>query len=284
MKTEKSQPQLRLNCGMRLLLRFWACQPAVEGDRPTTIYSVRPTGSLTFSRACQVAVLVHCLAGGLFAAEQSKFSDVAHLFPEWTNAATVGGSVTNTPGPLATNAMDSLDEEYSLAIGDRLSFRIIEDEEEFPRTLIVTDSGELEVPYLGRFPSVNKSCKQLACELKAELEKEYYYQATVILAVDQMSRGRGKVLVLGSVRAPGPQEIPRDEVLTVSKAIVNVGGFTDFSDQRNVEVRRKAATPGEKDQTIKVDVKEILEKGNSAKDLMLQPGDVVYVPKRLMRF
>ena len=126
--------------------------------------------------------------------------------------------------------MDALDDKHQLAIGDRLSFRIVEDEEN-PKELVVTDSGELEVPYLGRFPAVGKSCKELAWALKGELEKEYYYQATVIVAVDLMAKSRGKVYLAGAVRLPGPHEIPSDEELTVSKAILRAGGFADFADK-----------------------------------------------------
>ena len=92
-----------------------------------------------------------------------------------------------------------------MAIGDHLSFRIVEDEED-PKPLLVTDSGDLEFPYIGRFPAVDKTCRQLARELKAELEKEYYYHATVIIAVDVMAKNRGRVYLVGPVRMPGPQE------------------------------------------------------------------------------
>lgn len=148
--------------------------------------------------------------------------------------------------------------------------------------MVVTDSGELEVPYIGRFPAVGKSCKELAVALKAELEKEYYFQATVVLAVDLMAKSRGKVYLVGPVRMPGPQEIPSDEVFTLSKAILRAGGFNDFADKKNVKVTRKSVTGA--DETYMVDVSEILEKGRTAGDLALLPGDLVYVPERLVRF
>jgi protein involved in polysaccharide export with SLBB domain len=181
-----------------------------------------------------------------------------------------------------TNAMESLDPYHLLTIGDRLSFRIIEDEED-PKPLFVTDSGDLEVPYIGRFPAVGKTCHELARSLKAELEKEYYYQATVIVAVDVMAKSRGKVYLVGPVRAPGPQEIPSDEVLTLSKAILRAGGFSDFADKHKVKVTRRLAGANT-EKTFIIDVAEVLEKGRTESDLPLEPGDLIYVPERLFRF
>ena len=179
--------------------------------------------------------------------------------------------------------MESLDDKHRLAIGDKLSFRIVEDEED-PKPLVVTDSGELEVPYLGRFPADGKTCKQLANELKTELQKDYYYQATVVVAVDLMTKSRGKVYLVGPVRMPGPLDIPSDEVFTLSKAILRAGGFGDFADKHDVRITRKAAPGSSQDQTFTVDVGQILDKGKTQKDMVLQPGDLIYVPERSIRF
>jgi protein involved in polysaccharide export with SLBB domain len=200
-----------------------------------------------------------------------------------TNAITAlaAKAATNAVTAAGTNSMDALDDKHILAIGDKLSFRIVEDEED-PKPLFVTDSGDLEVPYIGRFMAVGKTCKQLARDLQMELQKEYYRHATVIVAVDLMTKSRGKVYVVGPVRSPGPQEIPSDEVLTLSKAILRAGGFSDFADKHKVQVTRKRATGEE--QKFTVDVAAVMEKGRAESDLPLEAGDFIYVPERLIRF
>jgi protein involved in polysaccharide export with SLBB domain len=187
---------------------------------------------------------------------------------------------TNVP-PAITNSVDALDDKYRLAIGDRISFRIVEDEED-PRPLFVTDSGDLEVPLIGRYPAVGRTCRQLARALNAEFEKEYYYHATVVIAVDVMTKSRGKVYIVGPVRLPGPQDVPSDELLTLSRAILRAGGFTDYADKKNVKVTRKG-TDGT-DRNFTVNVAEILDKGKTQADLPLEAGDLVHVPERLVRF
>jgi protein involved in polysaccharide export with SLBB domain len=179
--------------------------------------------------------------------------------------------------------MEVLDDKHHLAIGDRLSFRIVEDEED-SKQLFVTDSGDLEIPYIGRFLASGRTCKDLARALKTELEKEYYYQATVIVAVDLMAKSRGKVYLVGPVHMPGPQEVPSDENLTLSKAILRAGGFNDFADRKNVRVTRKGPGEAGDGQVFLVNVAEVLDKGRSEADLPLEPGDLIYIPERLIRF
>lgn len=197
-------------------------------------------------------------------------------------AASATNPAANTVSFTSTN-VNSLDDKYRLVIGDQLSFRIIEDEED-PRLLVVTDSGDVEVPYLGRYPATDKTCKQLAAELKTELEKKYYYQASVVVAVNSMPRSRGKIYLVGAIHTPGPQDISSDETLTVSKAILRAGGFNDFANQKKVKVTRSTGRGKDDTQTFLVNVASVFEDGDTKNDLVLQPGDLVYVPERLIRF
>jgi polysaccharide export outer membrane protein len=190
--------------------------------------------------------------------------------------------------PVTTNAnlyvsMDALDDTQRIGVGDRLSFRVIEDKED-SKLLAVADSGELEIPYLGRVKAADKTCKELAREIKTALEKDLYYKATVIVAVDQLNKKRGNVYLVGQIRTPGPQDIPSDEVFTLSKALLRAGGFGDFADKKHIKLTRKPG-PGQSDNKIfVVDVAEILERGKTEKDLKLEPGDLIFVPSRLINF
>jgi len=263
---------------------------ALPGDHPP-----RPLSrTAAKSPACPLLLAVVCLLLGTSCSSTSEplFNDfptpqpATNFLPaNMTNNAgsTVTPGGTNAVGRASTASMDALNDKYRLAVGDRISFRIEEDEED-PKSLTVTDSGDLEVPYIGRYPAAGKTCKELAQALKVELEKEYYYRATVIIAVDAMTKSRGKVYLVGAVRAPGPQEIPSDEVFTLSKAVLRAGGFTDFADKRNVKVTRQGSYTGMEEQTFIVNVADILEKGKIDSDPTLQPGDLVYIPERLVRF
>jgi len=92
---------------------------------------------------------------------------------------------TNVVANTIMNATSAyvLDDKHVLEPGDLLSFQILEDRDPAIQ-LVVADSRELDVPYIGRISVADKTCKELAKEVKAALEKEDYYQATVIVGLD----------------------------------------------------------------------------------------------------
>jgi protein involved in polysaccharide export with SLBB domain len=197
--------------------------------------------------------------------------------PPIPKAAMVEPATTSTV--MRTNSMTVLDEKKKLGSNDYVSFRVVEDRDNESQHLRVNDSGELEVPYVGLVQAAGKSCKELAYTVKAALEREYYYHATVIIAVDHISeKSRGKVYVTGQVKAQGPQEIPADETYTVSKAVIRAGGFGDFGNKRKVKLTRKNGT------TVIVDLKRIIEQGHSEEDPVLQPDDQIFVPQKGVNF
>jgi polysaccharide biosynthesis/export protein len=180
---------------------------------------------------------------------------------------------------MRTNSMSVLDDKKRLGPNDYVSFRVVEDRDNESQHLRVNDNGELEVPYVGLVPASGRTCRELAYSVKGLLEREYYYHATVILAVDRVSeKSRGKIYVYGNVKGQGPQEIPADETYTVSKAIIRAGGFGDFANKRRVRVTRKDG------KVFEVDLKRVIEQGHTDEDIVLQADDQVHVPPRTWNF
>jgi polysaccharide export outer membrane protein len=193
---------------------------------------------------------------------------------------------TGTNGPAQAPLLNGYipDDKYKLRVGDRVSFQILEDRDA-PKPLLIADSGELDVPYVGRVSAVNKTCKELGDDLKTQLEKEYYYRATVVLALDAANKLLGRVYVWGQVRNQGPLEISVNENLTVGKAILRAGGFGDFANKKHVKVIRAGNGAEVKDkQTFELNMVEILEQGKTEKDILLQPDDSIIIPSRAFNF
>ena len=175
-----------------------------------------------------------------------------------------------------------LDNTRSLAIGDRLSFRVMEEGGE-PYLLTLASSGEVDFPFVGRVRAAGRTCKAVADDVRSLLEKSFYRKATVSLALETASTlPMGTYFVTGQVMKQGAQEIPRDREVTVAAAILEAGGFADFADRRRVRLIRPSADGTSKRFTV--DVKAVLEHGDSRKNMVVRPGDYIVVPERMFNF
>jgi polysaccharide export outer membrane protein len=220
-----------------------------------------------------------------------SFDSLVFLLPTvfWLFAAPfvqAQGSVSQSAMADATSrglirSMDQLDNETRFVIGDQVNFRILEDGDP-AATLTVNDAGAIEAPYIGAVVVVNKTPKTVAFEIKRALEAELYKKATVLISLDRRSqRSPGTVYMTGEVAHQGTLELPSDEQLTVSRAILRAGGFSDFANKRKVKLIRKS---GNKATTMVIDVAQVMLKGRGDLDPTLQAGDVVLVPARLINW
>jgi protein involved in polysaccharide export with SLBB domain len=196
-------------------------------------------------------------------------------------SGSTAGSTNSLPNTLSGYVPD---DKYKLRPGDKVAFQIIEDRD-LPKNLTVADSGELDIPYIGRVAAGEKTCKQVCAEVKAQLEKEYYHRATVILALDQANKYLGRVYVWGQVRNQGPIDISVNENITAGKAILRAGGFADFANKKKVKVvRGGGGDASAAKQTFELNMVLVLEQGKTELDLPLQPDDFIIVPSRLINF
>ncbi|WP_245939682.1 S-layer homology domain-containing protein [Stenomitos frigidus] len=110
----------------------------------------------------------------------------------------------------------------------------------------------------------------------------FIYQA---LATGQSAPLTMAVQVSGAVPRPGIYTVangsrvdsPADAgVPTVSRAIQRAGGALDGADLRQVQIHRISETSAR--QVINVDVRQLLEKGDRSRDIVLQQGDKLFIP------
>jgi Periplasmic protein involved in polysaccharide export len=190
-------------------------------------------------------------------------------------------AMTDTGSRGLIRSMDQLDNETRFVVGDQVNFRILEDGDAAV-TLTVNDAGAIEAPYIGSVVVLNKTPRALAFEIKKALEADLYKKATVLVSLDRRSqRSPGTVYMTGEVAHQGTLELPSDERLTVSRAILRAGGFSDFANKRKVKLIRKS---GNTATTAVIDVIQVMQKGRSDLDQTLQAGDVILVPARLINW
>lgn len=82
--------------------------------------------------------------------------------------------------------------------------------------------------------------------------------------------------VLGEVKNPGAYRYKAG--ITAMIAILEAGGFSDFARSNKTKLVRGA--DGHQEEQI-VKMRDVMQKGDRSKDVKLQPGDVLIVPKSL---
>lgn len=93
-----------------------------------------------------------------------------------------------------------------------------------------------------------------------------------------------EVSIQGQVRSPGRFPMPIETSMTVLDLVTRAGGFTDTAKGTAVNVTR--ITPEGKKQVFTIDVDSLLKGKDRANisdnSLMLEPGDIVFVPERII--
>lgn len=163
---------------------------------------------------------------------------------------------------------------YILQPGDLVDIKVFM-EEGMDRTLRISGSGDVTFPLVGNVTIAGNTVAQAERKLSSAL-KMYIRNPQVTMLITEYANK--SVYVLGQVQKPASLEIPPEKKLTVLEAITSVGGFTDIAATSKVRVLRMQDG---KQTTIDVDVTQITKQGNKAMDVVLEPGDVVFVPQSI---
>jgi len=108
-------------------------------------------------------------------------------------------------------------------------------------------------------------------------DRDVVVQPGDMIMVPSKNEANGFITITGQVRAPGMMALPAGSHLTVSQAILQAGGFTDWGDS---DVRVIRYDKNSKRQELTVSVGSVLNEGRRDKDMDLQPGDMVIVDQK----
>lgn len=144
-----------------------------------------------------------------------------------------------------------------------------------PKEITVGPDGEVSYPLIGRFKIAGLTLTQLEAKMSEELSK--YVRDTRVSVVMKKFTGN-KIIVLGEVEYPGIYSYQGS--INLIEAVALAGDFTDAARTDSVIVVRGNLTL--KPEVARVNVFRAVHKGTSKKDIVLNPNDVVYVPKRFI--
>ena len=145
----------------------------------------------------------------------------------------------------------------------------------------VSDNNQVDMPLIGNIPVDGMTLRDLNATLQVKY-RDYFINPQVVAEFvvednrDAMSPW-GSIVVLGRVKTPGRVNIPPTQDLTLSAAIQQAGGFDTSAKTSSIRLTRRKADGGT--ERIAIDFSSIGKHGDVDNDLMLKPGDQVFVPE-----
>ena len=162
--------------------------------------------------------------------------------------------------------------EYMLEPGDVIEVAVWRNED-LSRTLTIRPDGRISLPLAGEIKANGLSPEKLSRVIASKLQEKYILDPQVTVIVNSV--GSKKILVLGEVKNPGMYNI--SQRMTALEAIGKSGGYAKYSYLENTVIIRN---PYDKVPHIfTADLKSVLKEGKVRNDVVLQPGDIVYVPR-----
>jgi polysaccharide export outer membrane protein len=181
-----------------------------------------------------------------------------------------GGCPSPTGGTLSAPPPPKVD--ATLGVGDVFDVRVF-GEPDLSSTYRIGHDGSIDFPLVGRVAASGKTASDLAGELRTRLVA-FLHQPQVSILVKEANSKR--VTVYGQVQKPGTY--PYAELMTISQAISQAGGFTAMAAREKVLVSRFSRELGKQRVTV-VNLLAIVD--GKAPNQFVEPGDEVYVPERL---
>jgi polysaccharide export outer membrane protein len=171
----------------------------------------------------------------------------------------------NSPQTFAPTMDIAIPADYIIGPGDNISIQVFGKEKD-ELELVVNREGQIVFPSHGPFTVSGLSFNEMKRLLTARIKEKVM---GVDVAIGMASLRSMRVFVLGDAHKPGPYTL--SSLSSITHAIFAAGGISDIGSLRNIQLKRS----GKLVKTL--DLYDLLIKGDSSSDILLQSGDVIFI-------
>lgn len=166
------------------------------------------------------------------------------------------------------HAESKQDFEYKIGPEDVIKI-MVDRHPELNITMPVGPDGYISYPLIGNIKASNLTRKELKDVITKKLSKFFKNPLVSVVILEYNSY---KVGVLGEVEEPGLYVLKSDP--TLLHALSMAGGPSDAASLDEAYLKR-----ANRDDLIKLDLYALLVQGDLSKNVVLYPGDIVFIPK-----
>jgi len=192
------------------------------------------------------------------------------------STSTRGGSSSQAsrPGSESTKANGDRP-DYVLQPHDLIRVEVFQ-EPDLQKEVRLSQDSVITLPLINSISLKGMTVQTAENLIRTLYARDYLVNPQInVLVIEYAKR---EVQVLGHVNNPGPVAIPTDRPLPLTAAIAGAGGPDRLARKSQITITR-IQSDGTSD-TMTVDLDDILE--SKADDIILQQGDVINVPERIL--
>ena len=169
---------------------------------------------------------------------------------------------------------------HTLTLADRVRVAVYQ-EEDLTSLTRIDARGRINLPLLGEISIGGLTIVEAQSAIEnAYKDGRFLRNPQVTINVEEYALR--EVSISGQIRNSGRYQLPAESTYTLVDLVTKAGGFTDIGKGTAVTVTRIMPDGTRKVFTIDVDSIIKGKKDNKSEDLLLQAGDNVYVPERLI--
>ena len=191
----------------------------------------------------------------------------------------VGGSRPGGELPPASfvSTSEGPGEEYVIGPLDELTIFVWRNPELGAKVQVRPD-GRITTPLITDMPAVGKTPSMLADDIKLALS-QYIQNPLVSVIVNNFSGTFSQqIRIVGATEKPA--SIPYRANMTLLDAMIAVGGLSEYAAGNKARLVRFNRETG-KQQEYNVRIGDLLKRGDSKANVLLQPGDVIIIPESM---
>lgn len=168
----------------------------------------------------------------------------------------------------------ALPAQYHLQVGDEISILIL-DQPTLGGTVKVRPDGKISAPGTGEIQAAGRTLGEVTASVRSSLRRILRYPDVSLMLTDYADQ---LVYVFGEVEVPGAHSyVPN---MTALHALGAAAGVTTRAKLGSVLVLRRSG-PTELE-VYRIDLADAVHGRPEARDLFLQPYDVVFIPRTLI--
>jgi polysaccharide biosynthesis/export protein len=189
--------------------------------------------------------------------------------------SSIGGG-PDLPQAPAIPYQQQASDEYLIGPLDTITIFVWRNQELGAKVQVRPD-GRITTPLITDMPAAGKTATMLQQDIKLALT-QYINDPIVSVIVNEFAANNSQQIRIAGAGVEKPASVPYRANMTLLDAITAVGGISQYASGNKARLQRMDRATGRM-REYGLKISDLLRKGDTRANVMLQPGDVIIIPE-----